>query len=319
MKFNFRQSGAFLALGLVLLTSPCLMYSQDFVPLDISDSGTYPQIIIRTKLGDIFIRLFWDTPMHRENFLEITKKGVLNRTTFHRIKSNEVIEGGDPNTKFRFSEADAGKGGPGYTLPPEILERYAFSRGRIGAFRERDEINPTRRSNGSRFFIVVSKNITDLETLKRYEKQVQQINDDPDFRFNEDKLKKYQTEGGMPKRDFQYTLFGEVVCGMEVVDSISVLETDINDRPFARVKMRAKVINPKKLPAMLLRAEKFRARLIIKHQREIRKDILWEIRMLKREAKETKKAQKGISKTPVPLSPKETNSEKKSTDDDEQK
>lgn len=159
--------------------------------------------VIETPYGVMRLQLFRETPQHRGNFLKLAQSGFFDGTTFHRVVPGFVIQGGDPNSKDTDPNND-GMGGPGYTIPAEINPNLKHVRGAVGAARLGDAMNPTRASNGSQFYIVVA-------------------------------------EGGTPFLDGGYTVFGQVLEGMEVADKIVAVERDIRDRPLQNVPMKVRL------------------------------------------------------------------------------
>ncbi len=188
-----------------------------------------PLVIIHTTMGDIKVKLYPRTIHHTENFLKLVKDHYYDGVLFHRVIPGFVIQGGDPDSKNAKPGQLLGNGGPGYTIPAEICPEYFHKRGALAMAREGDQVNPTRRSSGSQFYIVVGKVYTDKE-LDIMEKRL-------NTKFTPEQRKAYTTIGGTPFLDGQYTVFGEVVEGMDVVDKIANVERDKNDRPLKDVKI----------------------------------------------------------------------------------
>ena len=188
-----------------------------------------PMVVISTKYGDIKLKLYDKTPLHRDNFLKLAKEGYFDSTLFHRCIKGFVIQGGDPDSRHAKPGDTLGNGGPGYDIPAEFVDEYWHKRGVLAAARENDDINPLRKSSGSQFYIVVGKKVSDdrLDSLEiKYNKK-----------FTPEQREYYKTIGGTPHLDGRYTVFGEVIEGMEVVDIISKLPTDGNDRPLLDIKI----------------------------------------------------------------------------------
>lgn len=206
-------------------------------------------VIIHTSYGDIGVMLYEDTPLHRENFLKLAHAHFFDSTTFHRVIQNFMIQGGDPNSKSAATMNMAGQGGPGYTIPAEILPNHFHKKGVLAAARLDERVNPSRASNGSQFYIVQGSVMTPAQ-VDRAERQMQTVLGD-DFKFSEEARNAYTTIGGYPFLDMQYTAFGEVVFGLEVVDKIAAVEKLPGDRPKVDVKMavEAKTKLPKKKKA----------------------------------------------------------------------
>ena len=238
---------------------------------------------IKTTEGDIVIRLYDETPRHRDNFLKLAKNGYFNGTLFHRVIKDFMIQGGDPDSKNAPKGKILGTGGPDYTIPAELVyPRYFHKRGALSAARTGDEVNPDRESSGSQFYIVWGKIYKPAE-LKQMERQMAMQQEQEvfnllakehreeimEFRRNRDQAglqtlqeqlieetkkicrqkgkptftteqtEAYTTVGGTPFLDNQYTVFGEVEEGINVVERIQNRKTDRNDRPTEDVKMEA--------------------------------------------------------------------------------
>ena len=185
-------------------------------------------ILLETSLGNIKIELFNDTPVHRDNFMKLVNEGFYDGILFHRVIKGFMIQTGDPESKTAEAGARLGSGGPGYTLPAEIVPAHYHKRGAVAAARTGDQGNPMRRSSGSQFYIVDGQK-TPASTLKQYSRY--------GFEFSDQQLKDYEEVGGAPTLDAQYTVFGQVVEGMDVVDKIATVEKDGADRPVEDVKI----------------------------------------------------------------------------------
>jgi peptidyl-prolyl cis-trans isomerase B (cyclophilin B) len=192
-------------------------------------------ILLETTLGNIKIELYGDTPVHSNNFKKLVEEGFYDGILFHRVIDGFMIQTGDPESKTATKGQRLGSGGPGYTLPAEIVPQHFHKRGAIAAARTGDQGNPMRRSSGSQFYIVHGT-VTPAENLKAYARY--------GFEFSDEQLETYSTIGGAPTLDAQYTVFGEVVEGMDVVDQIATAEKDSADRPKSDIKIiKASVIN----------------------------------------------------------------------------
>jgi peptidyl-prolyl cis-trans isomerase B (cyclophilin B) len=188
------------------------------------------QIVISTEYGDITILLYNSTPKHRDNFIKLAKDGFYDDLLFHRVIDNFMIQGGDPASKIAPEGTVLGGGGPGYEIDPEIGAPHL--RGALAAARKP---SADKRSSGSQFYIVTGTNVT--------ERDLEQIEMSKKIKYNDVQRKLYLEQGGYPNLDMEYTVFGEVVSGMEVADKISKLEKDPRDRPVKDVRMKIKLIN----------------------------------------------------------------------------
>ena len=195
--------------------------------------------VVTTK-GTLVIRLSDSTPLHRNNFLSLVKKGYYDSLLFHRVIRNFMIQSGDPDSKDGHPGkplSQGGSGGPGYTIPAEFRPSLFHHRGALGAARTSDDVNPTRASSGSQFYIVQGKRFTDagLDSVETYRLKGRKIPGS--------QREVYKATGGSPHLDQAYTVFGEVIRGMEVVDSIAAAPTsgaplDRPTTPFRILKMR---------------------------------------------------------------------------------
>ena len=201
-------------------------------------------VLIQTTMGDIVIRLSDSTPLHRDNFLKLVKVGYYDSVLFHRVIKEFMIQGGDPNSKRAAAGQPLGNGSPGYTVPAEFRKTLFHKKGVIAAARTGDNVNPTKASSGSQFYITQGKVYTDagLDSVEK-------------FRLNGRKIpaeqrEVYKTTGGTPQLDQGYTVYGEVVRGLEVVDIIAAVQTSKSqdrDRPLQDVRIiKAKLIKRKR-------------------------------------------------------------------------
>ncbi|MEJ2883962.1 peptidylprolyl isomerase [Pedobacter sp. GR22-6] len=184
-------------------------------------------IRIKTGKGECIIQLYNETPKHRDNFIKLTKSKVLNGTLFHRIIKDFMIQGGDPDSKKAIAGAELGNGTVGYTIPAEFRDSLFHKKGALGAARDD---NPGKESSGSQFYIVQGKKFTDEQLNTVEEKRLK-------FKLPEWQREIYKTLGGSPHLDRNYTVFGEVVKGLEMVDAIAVMERDAKDRPLVDISM----------------------------------------------------------------------------------
>lgn len=192
--------------------------TQEKTPLD-----TY-YFEIDTRLGRMVVRLYDETPLHSGNFSKLAEDGFYNGTTFHRIITNFMVQGGDPNSK-NDDPMDDGQGGPGYTVPAEISTSRYHKRGALAAARQADQVNPNRASSGSQFFIVHGGMPFQESQLRQLEPRLRQQIPDENFSFSAGMIRDYTTEGGAPHLDGMYTVFGELVEGFDVLDLIAAEET----------------------------------------------------------------------------------------------
>lgn len=193
------------------------------------------KVLISTSLGDIKVQLYNETPLHRDNFIKLVNQKFFDGTLFHRVINQFMIQGGDPDSKDAKPKTKLGDSGPGYNIPAEFVSKYLHKRGALAAAREGDEVNPKKESSGSQFYIVQGKKYNDVE-MDEVTKRTGKI-------FSKEERDIYNTIGGVPHLDANYTVFGEVYEGMEVVDKIVLVKTrKSDDRPVEDIKMTLKVI-----------------------------------------------------------------------------
>jgi len=194
------------------------------------DSNTIYYVNISTAYGDMLVKLYNETPKHRDNFIKLVKDGFYNDLLFHRVMQEFMIQGGDPNSKNAAPNVQLGSGGPGYTIPAEIKPGLYHKKGALAAARLSDAANPQKNSSGSQFYIVQGKKSTEAELEK--------ISRGYGMSFSPEQKEVYSTIGGTPFLDNNYTVFGEVVKGLEVIDKIAAVKTNPSDRPIQDVKMK---------------------------------------------------------------------------------
>lgn len=230
---------------------------------------------IETSAGDVIVKLYNETPKHRDNFIKLAENGTYEGTLFHRVIKDFMIQAGDPESKNAPKGKMLGSGDVGYTIPAEfVYPKYFHKKGVLSAARQGDNVNPEKASSGCQFYIVTGKAYSDSTLLgmeqqmnqgrlnnafnalaNKYTKEIYklrkandqeglmnlqdsliaqaeaQVAGEPEIRFTPEQVKAYTTVGGTPHLDGEYTVFGEVVEGMEVVDKIQKVKTDRSDRP----------------------------------------------------------------------------------------
>jgi len=207
------------------LFAVCAMVMLSVATMAQDTSG--PIVLISTEHGDIKVQLYNATPGHRDNFLEIASKGQYDGSIFHRVINRFMIQGGS-------SEGASANLDGRPTIPAEIVPGLYHKKGALAAARTGDQVNPERRSSGSQFYIVQGQTYTE-ETMKAMEGRL-------GHGYNDAQRKVYAELGGTPHLDYQYTVFGEVIEGLDVVDKIASVQTHQADRPVKPVAMKVKVI-----------------------------------------------------------------------------
>ena len=169
--------------------------------------------------------LYNETPQHRDNFIKLVKQGWYNGSIFHRVIRNFMIQGGGKESQMN---------DPGYTVPAEINAKYFHKKGALAAARKPDQVNPQKASSGSQFYIVQGQILKDQQ-LDMFEKQTNK-------KLTPERRAAYKTIGGTPHLDNDYTVFGEVISGLEVIDKIAAVQTGSGDKPVKEVKMKISIV-----------------------------------------------------------------------------
>ncbi len=262
MMKRFFSNSLIFSLFLILSVSCCFSI----------DGSKEIMVIIETNKGIIKVKLYNETPLHRDNFIKLVKDGYYNGQFFHRVINNFMIQAGDPATRTNSTTEEKNSHGPGYTIPAEFNPSLFHKKGALAAAREGDKVNPEQRSSGSQFYIVQGKKITDTD-LDQIEKRINDqnkqslffkyINQEKEKSFDneealnyakiqqaatlrmEQELKKlpfftipaeqravYKSLGGTPRLDGSYTVFGEVVEGIDIIDKIAGVKTSDKDKPL---------------------------------------------------------------------------------------
>ncbi|WP_099463046.1 peptidylprolyl isomerase [Parabacteroides provencensis] len=209
----------------VFILSLCPLHAQE----------TETLVLINTDMGKIKVKLFNDTPQHRDNFIKNVKEKLYDGLLFHRVIKQFMIQGGDITSKDAPIDKHLGDGDPDYTIPAEIVfPKYFHKRGMLCAARTGDEENPEKASSASQFYIVTGKYYTEMELDK--------MTKEKGTTFTPEQKQAYMLEGGTPHLDGNYTVFGEVVSGMKAVDKIQFTETNENDRPVKNIKIKTMTI-----------------------------------------------------------------------------
>ena len=189
-------------------------------------------VLIETDMGKIKVKLYNDTPLHRDNFIKNVKEHLYDGLLFHRVIRQFMMQAGDIHSKDAPADKHLGDGDPDYTIPAEIVyPKHYHKAGALCAARTADEVNPKRESSASQFYIVTGKFFTSME-LDKMEKE-------KGMKFTDEERHSYMLEGGRPDLDGQYTVFGEVVDGLKSVFKIQMVETNSeDDRPLRNIKIK---------------------------------------------------------------------------------
>ena len=190
------------------------------------------QVQINTDKGKITVKLYNETPLHRDNFIKLVKANQYDGLLFHRVIRQFMIQAGDINSKDAPADQKLGDGDLGYTIPAEIVyPQYFHQNGQLCAARTEDELNPEKASSASQFYIVTGKFYTENELNK--------MELERNIKFTPEQRQAYMNQGGAPHLDGEYTVFGEVVKGNKVIDKIQFVPTDLNDRPIKNIKIKS--------------------------------------------------------------------------------
>ena len=221
------------------------------------------QVKLETTMGNITVELYNETPKHRDNFIKLAKEGVYDSTLFHRVIKQFMVQAGDPTSKTASDTAMLGNGDVGYTIPAEFVPKFFHHKGVLAAAREGDNVNPQKASSGCQFYIVTGRKFTEPQLLgmenkineqreeaifdslaQKHMKEIYKMRKAGDtegleekFHFTPEQIQAYTTVGGAPHLDGSYTVFGEVVEGMETVEKIEIAKTNRADRPLDNIRI----------------------------------------------------------------------------------
>ena len=259
----------------------CLVALSALISVHLQAQEVETLVLIDTDMGKIKVKLFNDTPQHRDNFIKLVKDGVYEGTLFHRVIKDFMVQAGDPDSKNAPKGKMLGTRDVGYTVPAEfVYPKYFHKKGALSAARQGDNVNPKKESSGCQFYIVTGKVFNDSTLLgmesqmnenkinvifntlaQKHMKEIYKMrkaNDEnglydlqeklfaeaqemaakqPEFHFTPEQIEAYTTVGGTPHLDGEYTVFGEVVKGLDIVDKIQQVKTDRSDRPEEDVKI----------------------------------------------------------------------------------
>lgn len=194
-------------------------------PAKATDQQKQTKILIETEFGNMTAVLYNETPQHRDNFIKLVKQEWYKGSIFHRVINRFMIQGGGGQNNVS---------DPGYTIPAEFVPKFFHKKGALAAARKPDQVNPGKASSGSQFYIVQGQVMTNQQ-LDMFEKQTSK-------KISPERRAAYTTIGGTPHLDDDYTVFGEVISGLEVVDKIAAVPTGPGDKPLKDVKMKISII-----------------------------------------------------------------------------
>ena len=186
---------------------------------------------IKTPMGDMLAEIYDRTPLHQDNFVKLVEQGFYDSLLFHRVIEGFMIQGGDPDSKGASPGAMLGSGGPGYTIKAEFVDSLAHVKGALAAARTN---NPQKRSSGSQFYIVQGREVSEQDLNNKEGRY--------NFRYPSFIREEYMEMGGTPFLDQEYTVFGRVIEGLEVIDRVAAVRTNTQNRPNEDVWMIIKLI-----------------------------------------------------------------------------
>lgn len=224
---NRRLLGPIVSLLIIIIFSSTPATAQE-VPQE-------KMIKIETSMGDMVIKLYNETPAHRDNMIKLIKEGFYDDQLFHRVIKDFMIQGGDPHSTGAEKGQRLGLGGPGYEVPAEFNQNLIHRKGALAAAREGDSSNPEQASSGSQFYLVQGRVLTPEEVNILTQRGV--------ATFTEESTEIYTTLGGTPHLDGAYTVFGEIVVGLEILDAIASQPVDAYNRPLQDVIYSITIIN----------------------------------------------------------------------------
>ena len=192
------------------------------------------KVMIATNYGTMVFKLYNKTPLHRDNFIKLVKEHFYDSLLFHRVIKGFMIQGGDPESKHAKPGEAVGEGSLKYTIAAEFDTSLFHKKGALAAARESDDNNPQKRSSSTQFYIVEGKTFTNAEMDKIEEKL--------HIKIPENHREVYRTIGGTPFLDMSYTVFGEIISGLDVLDKINHLPTDDNNRPLQDVRIKISLV-----------------------------------------------------------------------------
>ncbi len=191
-------------------------------------------VLIETDFGNMVAILYDATPLHRDNFIKLAEEEFYDDLLFHRVITGFMIQGGDPNSRDAKPNQPLGNGGPGYQIPAEFVDTLVHVKGALAAARLGGPINPEKKSSGSQFYIVQGRKLNDS--------QIALIEAQKNKYYTPDQKEKLKKLGGTPHLDNEYTVFGQIISGLDVIDKIAETETLPGDRPVKDLKMKIRVI-----------------------------------------------------------------------------
>ena len=197
------------------------------------------RVKVTTSQGVMVVELYNETPLHRDNFIKLVKEGFYNDLLFHRCIKGFMAQGGDPESRGAAPSKALGMGGPGYTVPAEFNANFVHKKGALAAARQGDQVNPKKASSGSQFYFVQGQQLNDNQITQFESRAAMKM---PGFKYTDAQRQVYKTVGGTAMLDMDYTVFGEVVEGLDVLDKILAQPTKPGDRPVTDITMKMEIL-----------------------------------------------------------------------------
>lgn len=226
-------------ISLVVLFAFCVVGCNSLKTKNSKPKETH--VLMATSKGELTLKLYNETPLHRDNFIKLVNEKFYNGITFHRVIKDFMAQAGDPNSRDKSFSGQLGQNSEGETISAEIVPNLFHKKGALAAARMGDNVNPEKKSSGSQFYIVQGRkyNLNQLEQMenKINQKSPHYQHQQEKFTFSDTAKKVYQQIGGTPFLDNGYTVFGEVIQGIEVIDSICNVKTERGNKPSEPVKI----------------------------------------------------------------------------------
>lgn len=249
---NFNKSLHYIVAALAIVVGFGLAGCGESAPADgekmgaqapVGEAEDLRQVLVKTEFGDMVVELSNQTPQHRDNFIELVENGFYDSLLFHRVMNEFMIQGGDPVSRTASLSTPLGSGGPGYQVPGEITTDLLHFKGALAAARQGDAVNPERKSSGSQFYLVHGRQYSKEEILTIEARNFGPgVDAGEPFKYTEEAIERYMTDGGTPFLDNNYTVFGYVVEGLNIIDSVAAVPTGAGNRPRSDVRMAIEVI-----------------------------------------------------------------------------
>lgn len=227
---------------LLVVLAGLLILTGAGTPIPVGE-GARPRVEVRTELGTLVLELYNETPQHRDNFLKLVREGRFDSLLWHRVIPAFMIQGGDPDSKGAAAGMPLGQGSLGYTVPAEFNPAFVHTKGALSAARTSDDVNPEKASSASQFYVVQGKSWQPSELQMLLDRKNRGATP-PRYSYTPEQVAQYAKMGGAPHLDGEYTVFGRVVEGLDVIDKIAAVPCDQRDRPLNDIRMWMRELKP---------------------------------------------------------------------------